>query len=110
MRSTTVLEIPAAEQEALRRQLRQARYGHLLAIHILLLCAAGLNSRLPSSEATLPQPTRICFVGDGTLLEFDTFWRVIMASGTDAVLRYYIEGDKKAEIEAALRSFINLRI
>jgi len=41
VRSTTVLEIPAAEQEALRRELRQARYGHLLAIHILLLCAAG---------------------------------------------------------------------
>ena len=43
MRSTTVLEIPSAEQEALRRELRQARYGHLLAIHILLLCAAGKN-------------------------------------------------------------------
>ena len=43
MRSTTVLEISTAEQEALRRELRQARYGHLLAIHILLLCAAGKN-------------------------------------------------------------------
>ncbi len=43
MRSTTVLEIPTAEQEALLRELRQARYGHLLAIHILLLCAAGKN-------------------------------------------------------------------
>jgi transposase len=41
VRSTTVLEIPAAEQEALLRELRQARYGHLLAIHILLLCDAG---------------------------------------------------------------------
>lgn len=43
MSSTTVLEIPIAEQEALLRELRQARYGHLLAIHILLLCAAGKN-------------------------------------------------------------------
>jgi len=43
MRSITVLDIPAAEQAALRRELRQARYGHLLAIHILLLCAAGKN-------------------------------------------------------------------
>jgi putative transposase len=41
VRSTTVLEIPTAEQEALLRELRQARYGHLLAIHILLLYAAG---------------------------------------------------------------------
>jgi hypothetical protein len=43
VRSTTVLEIPAAEQEALLRELRQARYGHLLAIHNLLLCDAGKN-------------------------------------------------------------------
>src|SRR5215813_11461301 len=43
MRSTTGLEIPIAEQEALLRELRQARSGHLLAIHILLLCAAGKN-------------------------------------------------------------------
>ena len=43
MRSTTGLEIPIAEQEALLRELRQARYGHLLAIHILLLCDAGKN-------------------------------------------------------------------
>ena len=43
MHSTTVLEIPAAEQEALLRELRQARYGHLLAIHILLLRVAGKN-------------------------------------------------------------------
>lgn len=41
MRSTTVLEIPVTEQEALLRELRQARYGHLLAIHILLLSDAG---------------------------------------------------------------------
>jgi putative transposase len=43
MRSTTVLEMPIAEQEALLRELRQARYGYLLAIHILLLCVAGRN-------------------------------------------------------------------
>lgn len=43
MPSTTVIEIPAAEQETLLRELRQARYGHLLAIHILLLLAAGKN-------------------------------------------------------------------
>jgi Homeodomain-like domain len=43
VRSTTLLEIPIAEQEALLRELRQARYGHLLAIHILLLCDAGKN-------------------------------------------------------------------
>lgn len=37
----TILDIPRAEQELLLAQLRRARYGHLLALHILLLCAAG---------------------------------------------------------------------
>jgi len=37
----TILEIPLAEQGQMLAQLRAARYGHLLALHILLLCAAG---------------------------------------------------------------------
>jgi hypothetical protein len=41
--SITVLDIPIAEQEALLPELRQARYGYILAIYILLLHAAGKN-------------------------------------------------------------------
>lgn len=41
MPGDTILDIPLAEQEHLLAQLRAARYGHLLACHILLLCAAG---------------------------------------------------------------------
>lgn len=41
MPGKTILEIPLTEQEQLLAQLRAARYGHLLAVHILLLCAAG---------------------------------------------------------------------
>jgi transposase len=37
----TILDLPAAEQAQMLAQLRRARYGHLLALHILLLCAAG---------------------------------------------------------------------
>lgn len=37
----TILDIPQAEQAQMLAQLRCARYGHLLALHILLLCAAG---------------------------------------------------------------------
>lgn len=37
----TILDISEAEQELMLAQLRRARYGHLLALHILLLCAAG---------------------------------------------------------------------
>jgi len=43
MSTATIIELPAAEQAALLQELRQARYGHLLAIHILLLLSAGKN-------------------------------------------------------------------
>jgi hypothetical protein len=41
--STTLLEIPPAEQAQRRAVLRHTRYGYLLAFHILLLCAVGRN-------------------------------------------------------------------
>ena len=44
----TILEIPVAEQAQMLRELRAARYGYLLALHILLLCAQG---RTPSEIA-----------------------------------------------------------
>ena len=49
MPGQTILEIPAPLQEQMLRELRQSRYGHLLALHILLLCAAG---RSPSQIAS----------------------------------------------------------
>src|SRR5262245_47814180 len=47
--STTLLELPPAEQVQIRALLRRARYGSLLAFPILLLCAAG---RTPTEMAT----------------------------------------------------------
>jgi transposase len=41
--STTLLEMPPEEQAQMRAILRRARYGSLLAFHILLRCAAGRN-------------------------------------------------------------------
>jgi putative transposase len=37
----TVVEIPPEEEAQMLAALRRARYGYLLALHILLLCAAG---------------------------------------------------------------------
>jgi transposase len=37
---STILEIPELEQERMLAELRRARYGYLLALHVLLLCAA----------------------------------------------------------------------
>ena len=41
MPTSTCLEIPAEEQAQMLAALRRARYGYLLALHIVLLCAAG---------------------------------------------------------------------
>ncbi|MEJ7617365.1 MAG: helix-turn-helix domain-containing protein, partial [Pyrinomonadaceae bacterium] len=41
MPGQTILEIPEDKQAAMLTELRAARYGHLLALHILLLCARG---------------------------------------------------------------------
>jgi transposase len=46
----TIVEIPPEEQARLRTELRRARYGYLLALHLLLLCAAG---RTPSEGASV---------------------------------------------------------
>jgi Homeodomain-like domain len=41
MPKSTFVEIPPEEQAQMLAALRRARYGYLLALHILLLCAAG---------------------------------------------------------------------
>jgi transposase len=47
---TTRVDIPAAEQARMLATVRQARYGYLLALHLLLLCAAG---RTPTEIAAV---------------------------------------------------------
>jgi transposase len=46
----TIVEISPAEQARMRAELRRARYGYLLALHLLLLCAGG---RTPSEVAAV---------------------------------------------------------
>lgn len=74
-----------------------------------------INSRLCEGDKSMPKPKRVCVVGEGKLLEgslmeFDDFWFLIRASGTDALLRYYIEGRDKGEIKAFQQTLINLNI
>jgi putative transposase len=38
---STILDIPQAEQDAYLAAIRRSRYGYLLSLHILLLCARG---------------------------------------------------------------------
>ena len=76
---------------------------------------ADLNARIKDGEALLPRLKNISLIGEGGLLEgtflqFDSFWFVIRASGTDAVLRYYINGLEVEEMEACQKSLMNLQI
>jgi putative transposase len=50
MPTSTFIEIPEEEQAQMRAALRRARYGYLLALHILLLCADG---RTPTAIAAV---------------------------------------------------------
>ena len=50
MPGATILEVPQHGQDWMLAELRRARYGYLLALHILLLCAA---ERTPTEIATV---------------------------------------------------------
>src|SRR5215471_5066611 len=46
---STILDIPQSEQDWMLAEVRHARHGYLLALHVLLLCTAG---RTPTEIAT----------------------------------------------------------
>lgn len=74
-----------------------------------------IQSRLPKGGYTLPSISNISLIGSGGLLEgtfmqFETFWFVIRASGTDAVLRYYLNGKNDREIELFQKAIMKIEI
>ncbi|MFO7653767.1 MAG: hypothetical protein R6X25_08060 [Candidatus Krumholzibacteriia bacterium] len=71
--------------------------------------ARTLAERLPP-QVELP-PVRRCFrAGDGTYLEMEGQWFELRASGTDAVLRYYMEGRDRERVSALNEAFTRLEI
>ena len=71
--------------------------------------AADLQARLPEGTG-LPAIERCFRAGDGTMLELNDQWFELRASGTDAVLRYYMEGEDPARVSAVNLAFTRLRI
>ncbi|MBU8869305.1 MAG: hypothetical protein KOO60_00395 [Gemmatimonadales bacterium] len=65
--------------------------------------AAGILADLLPAGTPLPEIQRIFHAGDGTFIEFDGQWFELRASGTDAVLRFYMEGQDQEQV-AALNS------
>ena len=88
MPSTTLLEIPPEEQAQMRAILRRARYGYLLAFHILLLCAAGRN------------PTEIAAF---LLCARSSVYRIVSAYRTGSLgIRIDQEGQRSIAVQSAI--------
>ena len=64
--------------------------------------------RLVGNEITIPEIHRVFWAGDGTYIDFGSFWFELRASGTDAVLRFYIEGKEKPFLDAINRAFVGI--
>lgn len=71
--------------------------------------AARLQAALPAG-ASLPKLVRVFPAGDGTYIEFVDQWFQLRASGTDAVLRYYMEGRERSRVEDLNEAFTRLAI
>ncbi len=64
---------------------------------------------MPEGSA-LPTIERIFWAGDGTFIEFNAQWFELRASGTDAVLRYYMEGADPQLVAELNEAFTQLAI
>ncbi len=67
----------------------------------------ALRDRLPGT-VQLPPVQRVFHAGDGTLIEMEGQWFELRASGTDAVLRYYMEGRDAEQVARLNEAFTKL--
>lgn len=68
-----------------------------------------LNDLLPSGTE-MPEIQRVFHAGDGTFIEFKDLWFELRASGTDAVLRYYMEGRDSGTVAGLNAAFEGMEI
>ena len=69
-----------------------------------------INARRADDAVAMPLPTRIFSIGEGTLIETEDLRFLIRASGTDALLRYYLEGREKNTVEAVRKMLVKLKV
>ena len=63
---------------------------------------------LVRNRVTIPEIKRVFWAGDGTYIDFGNCWFELRASGTDAVLRFYIEGKEKAFLNSLNQAFVGI--
>ena len=71
--------------------------------------AARLSERLPAGTV-LPTIESVFHAGDGTFIEMQGQWFELRASGTDAVLRFYMEGRDRDQVAALNAAFTEIKI
>jgi phosphomannomutase len=59
-------------------------------------------------QIPIPGIKRVFWAGDGTYLDFGQFWFELRASGTDAVLRFYIEGKEPEVLDEVNNAFVRV--
>ena len=114
-------QLTAAKKEGFRKrdQIMQF-FGRLADEHQagrLSLAAVRdeINSRHPAKTAQLPALQRVCRAGDdlllhGVIFETENLRIIVRASGTDALLRYYVEGTTTTEVQKIQAMLKGLKI
>jgi phosphomannomutase len=64
--------------------------------------------KLVGEGVKVPEIKRVFWAGDGTYIDFGALWFELRASGTDAVLRFYIEGKDKAFLDILNKAFVGI--
>jgi phosphomannomutase len=64
--------------------------------------------KLVGEGVRVPEIKRVFWAGDGTYIDFGTMWFELRASGTDAVLRFYIEGKDKEFLDTLNGAFVGI--
>ena len=64
--------------------------------------------KLVGEGVRVPEIKSVFWAGDGTYIDFGTLWFELRASGTDAVLRFYIEGKDREFLDALNKAFVGI--
>ena len=64
--------------------------------------------KLVGEGVKVPEIKRVFWAGDGTYIDFGSLWFELRASGTDAVLRFYIEGKDKDFLDTLNKGFVEI--
>ena len=106
--------LKGAEREAAKaagNKLKEDTVAFFAALEEMDLVEVERKLRQKLDDPTLlPAIQRVFHAGDGTFIEFENQWFELRASGTDAVLRFYMEGSDRELVEGLNAAFTRMEI